>query len=282
MIHREYHYLVAGLPDFVFDDKKAVLTPLEFKELLGESLHTSDFELIRLFCLGFDNQNVLSFLKLRKHEFNPLGNYSIAEIEEEIIRQNTEVEEDSIFPDYIVQFIAAYREGTLIYEGLSWENQLITMYYNHVMQCKNVFLKNWFEFELNVTNVLVAINSRNYRINPEYQIIGDSQVSALLRRNQSKDFGLGIEFPEVEKLQQIAALPKIIDRERNLDLLKWHYLDEATAFHYFDIELIISYFIKLIIVDRWLKLDEETGRRMFKQILSDIEKSHEFPEEFKI
>jgi hypothetical protein len=282
MIHREYHYLVAGLPDFVFDDKKAVLTPLEFKELLGGSLHPSDFELIRLFCLAFDNQNVLSFLKLRKHEFNPLGNYSITEIEEEIIRQNTEVEEDSIFPDYIVQFIAAYREGTPIYEGLSWENQLITMYYNHVMQCKNVFLKNWFEFELNVTNILVAINSRNYRINPEYQIIGDSPVSALLRRNQSKDFGLGIEFPEVEKLQQIAALPKIIDRERNLDLLKWHYLDEATAFHYFDIELIISYFIKLIIVDRWLKLDEETGRKMFKQILSDIEKSHEFPEEFKI
>jgi hypothetical protein len=282
MIHREYHYLVAGLPDFVFDDKKAVLTPLEFKELLGESLHPSDFELILLFCLAFDNQNVLSFLKLRKHEFNPLGNYSIAEIEEEIIRQNTEVEEKSIFPDYIVQFIAAYREGTSIYEGLSWENQLITMYYNHVMQCKNVFLKNWFEFELNVTNILVAINSRNYRINPEYQIIGDSPVSSLLRRNQSKDFGLGIEFPEVEKLQQIAALPKIIDRERNLDLLKWHYLDEATAFHYFDIELIISYFIKLIIVDRWLKLDEETGKKMFKQILSEIEKSHEFPEEFKI
>jgi hypothetical protein len=270
------------LPDFVFDDKKVVLTPAEFKEILQESLHHRDFELICKLFLTYDNQNALSFLKIKKHEFQPIGNYSINDFEEEIIRQNTELHENSVLPGYISHFIKAYREGTNIIEGLSWENQLISLYYDHVFECKNAFLKDWFNFELNITNIFAAINCRNHRINPEHEIIGDSVIAALLRKNQSKDFGLGIEFPMIEKLLQIATLPKIIDKERNIDLLKWHYLDEMSAFHYFDIEIIISYLIKLIIVDRWLKLDPEIGQQMFKQILLDIEKSHEFPEEFKI
>jgi hypothetical protein len=279
---REYHCLVAGLPDFVFDDKKVVLTPAEFKDILQESLHPEDFKLICSLFLTYDNQNALSFLKLKKHEFQPLGNYTVADFEEEIILQNSEQSEPSIFPEYISQIIAAYREGASLIEGLSWENQLISLYYNHIFNVKNAFLKDWFEFEFNITNIFTAINCRNHRINPEHEIIGDSVIAFQLRKNQSKDFGLGIEFPMVEKLLQIAALPNIIDKERNIDLLKWNYLDEMTVFHYFDIEIIISYLIKLMIVDRWLKLDKETGQEMFKRIVSDIKKSHEFPEEFKI
>lgn len=282
MMPREYHCLVAGLPDFVFDDKKVVLTPAEFKDILQEILHPEDFKLICSLFLTYDNQNVLSFLKLKKHEFQPLGNYTVADFEEEIIRQNAELSEPSILPEYISQMIAAFREGINIIEGQSWENQLISLYYNHIFNVKNAFLKDWFEFELNITNIFTAINCRNHHINPEPEIIGDSVISSLLRKNQSKDYGLGIEFPMVEKLLQIATLPNIIDKERSIDLLKWNYLDEMTVFHYFDIELIISYLIKLMIVDRWLKLDKETGQEMFKRIVSDIKKSHEFPEEFKI
>lgn len=282
MIRREYHCLVAGLPDFVFDDKKAVLIPSEFKEILEESLHPADFEWVRYLFLTYDNQNTLSFLKVKKHEFQELGNYPVTDFEEEIIRQNSILPEKPVLPEYICQFIAAYRESTAIFEGISWENQLITLYYDHVLCCKNKFLKSWFEFELNITNVFAAINSRNFRINPEYQIIGNTPVAIQLRKNQTKDFGLTVDFPLVEKLLQIASLPNIIDRERSIDLLKWNWLDEMTFFHYFDIEKVISYLIKLLIVNRWMKLDPATGQKMFDHILSDIKKSHEFPEEFKI
>jgi hypothetical protein len=66
------------------------------------------------------------------------------------------------------------------------------------------------------------------------------------------------------------------------DLIKWKYLDENTFFHYFTIEKVIGYLIKLLLVDRWLKLDEEKGEQLFKKFISDLEKSYEFPKEFII
>src|SRR5512145_2879584 len=101
MIPREYHCLVAGLPDFVFDDKKAALTPAEFKVMLEENLHPADFKLACNLFLTYDNQNALSFLKIKKHEFQLLGNFTVADFEEEIIRQNSILQEKPVLPEYI-------------------------------------------------------------------------------------------------------------------------------------------------------------------------------------
>ena len=38
--------------------------------------------------------------------------------------------------------------------------------------------------------------------------------------------------------------------------------------------------IKLLIVDRWKKLDKETGEGLFARLLDDLKASYEFPSEF--
>jgi hypothetical protein len=279
---REYHALVAGLYDLVFDDKRTAISPYDFKATLKETLHPDDFKFVNKLFLNFDNQEILSLLKIKKHGLDLPGNYSINDFEEEAVLQNTFNPEEFGLPAYIADFIHAYRESIPLYEGFSWENQLITHYYNYVLQTENSFLHDWFEFELNVTNILTAHNCRNYHIDPQYEIIGNNAIAVQLRKNLGKDFGLAADFPLVEKILQIASLPKIIDRVKGIDILKWEYLDEHSFFHYFDIEKVMTYLIKLFIVYRWTKLDVEKGQQMFNRILLQIEKSHEFPEEFKV
>jgi hypothetical protein len=44
----------------------------------------------------------------------------------------------------------------------------------------------------------------------------------------------------------------------------------------------MAYLLKLMIVERWLALDEEKGRMLFQQLLSDLKSGYVVPEEYKL
>jgi hypothetical protein len=147
---------------------------------------------------------------------------------------------------------------------------------------KNDFLRDWFEFNQHLNNILSAFNVRNYKLTKEGAFIGDNFVTEALRRSTLKDFGLSNDFPLIEKLLSIDENTNAMEKEKALDMLRWEYLNELNTFNYFTIEVLLAFVIKLFMVDRWMQLDPETGRKMFKQIISELEKSYEFPKEFKL
>lgn len=55
----------------------------------------------------------------------------------------------------------------------------------------------------------------------------------------------------------------------------WQKIDEITISDVFDIEFILGFLAKLNIIGRWLKLDPETGRTMFRQLVDDIRKTYD-------
>lgn len=40
--------------------------------------------------------------------------------------------------------------------------------------------------------------------------------------------------------------------------------------------------IKLMIIERWLKLDPKTGEELFRRLLGDLQTGYEFPNEFSV
>ena len=52
--------------------------------------------------------------------------------------------------------------------------------------------------------------------------------------------------------------------------MMWNKIDELNTFDYFNVSTVLGYIAKLKIIDRWLKLDEATGREMFRQLVSEI------------
>ncbi len=275
MFRRNYHYLVAGLPDIILDQKKLSQTIADWRQELEYHLHPDDYSLVKLLFLPFDNTNLLNLLLKNKKPLIPEGNYSQSVLEEEI-------KEPLSLPSYMQQFIHAYKNETPVFQGYSWENQLTWLYIDFVLETDNTFLKSWFEFNLHVNNILSAFNVRKFKLSKESVYIGNNFITEALKKSTLKDFGLSNDFSFMEKLLSIDENGSSMEKEKAVDILRWNFIDELNTFNYFTIEVLLGFVIRLFIVDRWMQLDPETGRKMFKQIINDLEKSYEFPKEFKI
>ena len=75
---------------------------------------------------------------------------------------------------------------------------------------------------------------------------------------------------DLQKVNSVLESGDILARERGLDDIMWDKIDELTTYHYFDIVTILGFMAKLHIADRWLKLDEESGRKMFASLVENI------------
>ena len=67
----------------------------------------------------------------------------------------------------------------------------------------------------------------------------------------------------------------IIARERGLDLLMWNHIEESTVHDFFDIDAILAFTAKLKIIDRWDKLDPQTGAELFRRMVTDIRATYD-------
>jgi len=275
MLERQYFYLVAGLPDIILDQKKLSVNIDTFKEELQYHLHPEDFKLVEILFLPYDNTNLLNMLSKSERPFNYRGNYSKAVLEENI-------KEPNILPYYMQKFIYAYKSETPIYPGYSWENQLTWLYYDYALKVENNFLNEWLSFDLHVKNVLTAFGIRRHKLSKEYAFIGDNELTEALKRSTLNDYGLSNDYPFIENLLAIDDNTSLREREYSVDMLRWSQTDELLTFRYFTIEVLLAYLVRMFMVERWLKLDPEKGREIFRKIISDMEKSYEFPKEFNI
>lgn len=271
-----YYYLVAGLPDLLMDQGKVKVSVTEFKAEIEPYLDVHDFELVKILFLKYDNKNLLNLLQKQTFTFDSKGNYVQDFLEEQI------KEQDDRLLAYLAAFIQSFKEGLRENEEISWENELETRYFQHLGNIKNDFLKDWFEFTFNIKNITTALNCRKYNFRPENELIGDNFVVQSILRSNSRDFGLMQEFPEIDKLLSIWEAGNLLEREKQIALMYWQWIDDHTFFHYFTIEKILGFMLQLEIVERWLALDRQTGESMFRQLLANLGKGFSLPDEFKL
>lgn len=135
-------------------------------------------------------------------------------------------------------------------------------FYRRILQHRNRFLREWFRFDLDLRNATVAyLNDSLSR--PE----GKDMI--LLEERQTEEFG------EADAVQEVLDCGDILRRERGLDELRWRKIDELTILDDFDIEAILGYVAKLKIIDRWLQLDPDSGRALFRRLVEDIRSTYD-------
>ena len=279
---RNYYCLVAGLPDLIMEDRKLAFSSVAFRELLLEDLHPQDFKLVSMFFLPFDHQNILSRLYDENPVYDNRGNISEEELEEITDKKTFENAEDKDLPGYIYEFLYDFFREEEKPERVVAERSLTKAYYDHLLSTGNGFLNEYVRNEMNMRNIMTALNGRKFDIDVSADIIGDSDIEHALRKSRTRDFGLANDVDNLEALIQIYEMPNLLDRELKMDMQKWNFLDEATFFNYFTIEKVLAFVIKVFIVERWISLDEEKGKELFKQLIKDLENSYEFPEEFTL
>ncbi len=277
---RNYYCLVAGLPDIIMEDRKLAFSSVAFRELLQQEIHPQDFKLVSLFFLPFDHLNILSKLYDEEPVFDNRGNFLQEEIEELTDKKTFETAEDFNVPEYILEFISDFFDEEEKPSKTEAERRLTKNYYDHLLNTGNPFMNNYVRHELNLKNILTALNGRKFDLDVSADIIGDSDIEQALKKSRTRDFGLANDVDNLEAVIQLHEIPNLLERELKTDTLRWHFLDETTFFSYFTIEKVLAFVIKVFIVERWISLDEEKGKELFKQLITDLEKSYEFPEEF--
>lgn len=278
MFRNYYHYFIAGLPEILLDDTERHFPMIDFKNILEEHLKSEDYQLAELLFLPYDNEKLLKFLEEDYTNQFKLSKFSFEDYEIEFSDDR-----QGILPSYMYEFVELYRDEERS-EKLtkSWENILTEMYYEYVLKTKNKFLKQWFEFDRDLKNIMSGYNCRKYDMEVESQLIGKNEVTRAIELSNAKDFGLSIDIPIVNDIINLAENDNLMLREKGLDQLKWDKVEEITLFDYFTIEVVLAYTIKLDIAYRWLELDEETGREMFRKIIDNLKSGFEFPKEFAI
>jgi hypothetical protein len=279
----KYHCLIAGLPELAPDIKKVSLGLKELRDQLQESLTPVDNELSNRLFAFYDVQNLLCLME-GNDDFSELGIIGKEEMQD--IITSKDLRDDIVLPSSLKEvferYIAARKSEKDIYPGLLWEDQLMTLFFDYMLRSDHPFLKIWFDLEMNLRNLVAAINARRFETIIDKAVIGNNEFAMYLRSSKQKDFGLSGEYPWVEKVVALFEQDDILKREKEIDLVRWGLLEDITRFNYFSLEIVISYIVRLQIVERWLRLNEDAGREMFNKLFEELESSYEIPNEFKI
>jgi hypothetical protein len=287
----KYYYLIAGLPNISFDDSKLPYTVTGFKEELGHYLSHTDARLLNLFTLKFDNNNLLEQIQHPGYDPDTRGRFTYEEFNELLKGLKEEKEEEKPFknknkrfPPYFETFARTFLAAKEKEEKppVPWEDYLSALYYAYALKSANRFVAGWFELNLNIKNILIALTCRKYTWDKTAYIVGDNETAHKIRTSNARDFDLGDSLGYLPAVLRIAEESDLLLRERKVDLLKWEWLEETTVYQTFDMENIIVYLLKLEMMERWATLDKTTGERSFRHLVGAMKKgSDNVLEEFK-
>lgn len=274
-----YYSLVAGLPDIQLEDFKSVPSILQLKRELLEQLSTEDVKLLKIIFAKIDNHNWLKYLADKEAVLNPLGNIGSDDFPQllTLMQEVDNLNDDRLLP-YIQSYYLSSNEEKFLSKGINNEDYLTSLYYDYAAKIRNDFLKDWFEFNLNVNNVLIAVTSRKHDWDVKAFIVGNNEVAQTIRSSNSRDFGLTGIFDQLDTVLRIADEPNLISREKQIDALKWQWLDEHTFFNYFGVEKVLAFVLKVEMIERWKPLTMEKGTDIFRELLGNLKEGVNFDE----
>jgi hypothetical protein len=106
-------------------------------------------------------------------------------------------------------------------------------------------------FEMMLANELVKVRAASRKVNPEKYLRSEEysgqaiyHIALAAHRN-----------------------PSPLEAERYLDQERWNYLEEKSFGHYFDLEALIIYAHKLLILERWERIDGASSRSLLEEVI---------------
>ena len=153
----------------------------------------------------------------------------------------------------------------LIEDGFNKE-KIGLEFYKEALASRSTFIQEFFQFDLNVRNAKVRYLNQALGRDPQKDVLS-------LVDPDAEEQGIEVEEPEFKeaaRLQAILEGKDILARERGIDDLYWDKIDEITLFDYLNFSKVLGLIVKMMIIRRWLLLDEEAGRAMFKRLVDEV------------
>ena len=122
----------------------------------------------------------------------------------------------------------------------------------------------WRAFETGLRNALVKIRAARKHVDPAKHLRPD-----------------GYEEPALMTLAMNAHKnPSILESEKMLDRARWRALDEFEAGHYFDIDFLVVYALKLLILEKWERTRTSNASNLLEETVPQKEGQTPFLNDF--
>ena len=169
--------------------------------------------------------------------------------------------------DQVKELLSAKDNAVLdfIMKGFDKE-QLGLEFYKEAFAHRLGFIREFFRFDFDVRNQKVRYLNHALGRDAEKDVLKITDPEAEENGIEQEE----PEFKESEKLQAILEKNDILSRERGIDDLYWDKIDELTLFDYLNFDRIMGVIVKMMIIRRWLVLNEQTGREMFKKLVDEV------------
>jgi len=116
------------------------------------------------------------------------------------------------------------------------------------------FVRDWQAFNRDLNNVLTAEICKKHGLDLKKNILGEMPTDV---------------DAQVKAISQIGNL---YEREREIDAVRFKWLDERTQMLTFSLENVLAYYLELQMLCRWEVLTRETGEVVFRDIVADLKK----------
>ena len=150
---------------------------------------------------------------------------------------------------------------TMLLDGFDPE-KLNAGFYRACLGSGSRFLREYFLFDLFLRNTKVEYLNAS---------LGRPEGKDVLLLEELEDY----EFEQKEEIVEILSGTDIIGREKGLDMAIWEHVEEVTTLDVFDMDAILGFIARLKIIDRWDKLDPETGAELFRRLIKEIRATYD-------
>ena len=186
----KYHYLIAGLPELEFNTNSYKKTLLEYRNELRKELLPNDFELVKILMHEIDNKNLLNILAKHPERFLIGGNYSYEELK-------TNTLNNSNLATYLQDFFLLDPFQNFPEKPDYYTHELFNLYNEFTHKTKNSFLQLWFEFNINLRNIILILN--NEKQDNGDVLLDKNKTKQIIEKYQSKNINQKLFFPWFEK-----------------------------------------------------------------------------------
>ena len=281
----KYYYLIAGLADISLDDSKAPASVESLREELYEALDAADRKVMDMLLLENDCRNLLSALSeisaLSALSARNSSLFSEEQLQDLIACVKTQEQCPAGIPQFMYNFVQEYQDESWRDKAAFAEDRLWSLFYEYAMNSRNEFVRSWYEFNLDLNNILSAMTARKYDLEVQKVIVGSNATAQALRTSGARDWGLSQEVDFFDEVMRLLEEDDLSQRERKTDLIRWYWLEEHTFFDYFTVERLFSYMVRLGMVERWTSLDREIGQQLFRKLIGELKAQTSVPAEFR-
>lgn len=252
-----HYFLGALLPELVIGEVPKIGFE-ELDQLLRDNLSAGEYSKTKAIRSLFDIFNLRSYWK--GEPLDRYGNLSYGDLEEALATR-------SMLPGYIFDFIDKYSSNE---ERLEHYPELLVAFCRHASAQASGLFDYYLALERELRLVLAAFRAktlgRDIYKELQYEDPEEELIAQILAQKDA------VAYQPPEKYEEISHLfkrlsDKPLELQKALLEYRFNKIEEKVGLDLFSIDRILAYMIKLIIVERWQRMDKEKGLKIVENVL---------------